>query len=309
MGRLRRSMLYVPGNRAAMVKDAHIYGPDTLMFDLEDSVPYGEKDAARLLVYYTLRTLDHEGVETAVRINGLDTPFGRDDIEAMVRARPDIIRIPKTDSPQDVQDVEELVEQAERRAGLEVGTIRLFAAVETPLGVLNARAIAVASRRLVGIALGAEDLVTNLRTTRSADGVELLFARSQVLFAARAAGIDAIDTVYSDLTNEQGFLEEVRLIKQLGFDGKSVIQPSQIGLVHQVYTPTREEVLQARRVMAAIREAGAKGSGVIALDGRMVDKPIVERARRVIDLALACGLAIEEAAGPQAQPEAEKAWP
>lgn len=293
MSKLRRTMLYVPGNSAAMVKDAHIYRPDTVMFDLEDSVSYREKDSARFLVYQALRTIDYERVETAVRINGLDTPYGRDDIEAMVRARPDIIRIPKTDSASDVNDVEALVEKAERETGLEPGTIKLFAAVETPLGVLNAYAIACASKRLVGIAIGAEDLVTNLRTSRSDDGIELLFARSQVLFAARAAGINAVDTVFSNVADEEGFLREVRFIKQLGFDGKSVIQPSQIGIVHRVYTPTSEELRKALRVIEALKEAEGKGSGVVALDGRMIDKPVVERARRVIDLAHAAGIDTE----------------
>lgn len=293
MSKLRRTMLYVPGNSAAMVKDAHIYRPDTVMFDLEDSVSYREKDSARFLVYQALRTIDYERVETAVRINGLDTPYGRDDIEAMVRARPDIIRIPKTDSASDVNDVEALVEKAERETGLEPGTIKLFAAVETPLGVLNAYSIACASKRLVGIAIGAEDLVTNLRTSRSDDGIELLFARSQVLFAARAAGINAVDTVFSNVADEEGFLREVRFIKQLGFDGKSVIQPSQIGIVHRVYTPTSEELRKALRVIEALKEAEGKGSGVVALDGRMIDKPVVERARRVIDLAHAAGIDTE----------------
>jgi citrate lyase subunit beta/citryl-CoA lyase len=298
MSKLRRTMLYVPGNSAAMVKDAQIYRPDTVMFDLEDSVSYKEKDAARFLVYQALKTIDYEGVETAVRINGLDTPYGKDDIEAVVRARPNIIRIPKTDSAKDVNDVEELIEKTERKTGLEAGTIKLFAAVETPLGVLNAYSIACSSKRLVGIALGAEDLVTNLRTTRSAEGIELLYARSQVLFAARAAGINAVDTVYSNVTDEEGFLAEVRYIKQLGFDGKSVIQPSQIGVVHRVYTPTGAEIKKARRIVEALKEAEGKGSGVIALDGRMVDKPVVDRALRTIELARVAGIDIDKEETP-----------
>jgi citrate lyase subunit beta/citryl-CoA lyase len=292
--KLRRTMLYVPGNSAAMVKDAHIYRPDTVMFDLEDSVSYHEKDAARFLVFQALRTIDYEGVETAVRINSLDTPYGKDDIEAMVRAKPNIIRIPKTDKAQDVADVEGEIERVERKIGIPVGTIKLFAAIETPLGVLNAREIACASNRLLGIALGAEDLVTNLKTFRSAEGIELLFARSQVLYAARVAGIHAIDTIYPNVQNEEGFLEEVRLIKQLGFDGKSVIQPNQIKLVHRIYTPTVEDIRKALRIVAAIKEAETKGSGVIALDGRMVDKPIVERAQWTLELARASGIVPEE---------------
>ena len=223
--KLRRTMLYVPGNNAGMMKDAHIYRSDSVMFDLEDSVSLPEKDSARFLVFNALSTLDYEGIETVVRINGLDTPFGREDIKAMVKARPDVIRLPKTETPEDVHEVEKLIEKEEKACGYEPGTIKMMAAIEGPLGVLNAYAIATASDRLIGIALGAEDYVTSIKTKRSPGGVELLFARCQILNAARAAGIYALDTVYSDVNNDEGFLAEVRHIKQLGFDGKSVISP------------------------------------------------------------------------------------
>lgn len=294
MEKLRRTMLYVPGNNAGMVKDAHIYRSDSVMFDLEDSVSFHEKDSARLLVFNALKTLDYEGIETVVRINGLDSPFGLDDIKAMVRARPDIIRIPKAECAEDVVDVEALVEKEEELAGLDRGTIKLMAAIEGPLGVINAYSIATASKRLVGIALGAEDYVTNMKTNRSPDGIEILFARSQIVTAARAAGIYALDTVYSDINNEAGFLEEVKLIKQLGFDGKSVISPRQIAPVHKVYTPEQIEIDFALRVVDAIEEATQKGSGVISLDGKMIDKPVVERAERILMIAKASGILLNE---------------
>ena len=236
--KLRRTMLYVPGNNAGMMKDAHIYRSDSVMFDLEDSVSLTEKDTARFLVFNALTTLDYGGIETVVRINGLDTPFGREDIKAMVRARPNVIRLPKTETAQDVLDVEKLIEEEEKAAGMEVGTIQMMAAIEGPLGVLNAYEIATASKRLIGIALGAEDFVTSMKTTRSPEGIEILFARSQIVAAARAAGIYALDTVYSDVNNEEGFINEVKLIKQLGFDGKSVISPRQIHPVHEVFCPS-----------------------------------------------------------------------
>jgi len=294
MEKLRRTMLYVPGNNAGMVKDAHIYRSDSVMFDLEDSVSLNEKDTARLLIFNALKTLDYEGIETVVRINGLDTPFGEDDIKAMVRARPDIIRIPKADSAADIQAVEKLIEREEKAAGIKAGTIKLMAAIEGPLGVINAFEIASASKRLVGIALGAEDYVTNMKTRRSPEGVEILYARSAIVTAARAAGIYALDTVYSDINNEEGFVEEVKLIKQLGFDGKSVISPRQIAPVHKIYTPEQKEIDFAIRVIAAIKEAEEKGSGVISLDGKMVDKPIVDRAERVLAMAKASGILISE---------------
>ncbi|SNS59441.1 citrate lyase subunit beta / citryl-CoA lyase [Anaerovirgula multivorans] len=290
MLKLRRTMMYVPGNNPSMVKDAHIFGADTVMFDLEDSVSINEKDAARFLVYNALKRIDYEGAEIAVRINGLDTPFGLQDLEAIVRAKPDIIRLPKTETPQDVIEVEKVIAEIEGKIGIEVGTIKMMAAVESALGILNAREIAAASSRLVGIAIGAEDFVTDMKTTRSLDGVELLAARSQLLFAARAAGIYALDTVFSDVNDEDGFANEVKLIKQLGFDGKSVINPRQIDVVHDIYTPTDKEIEKSIRVITASEEALKKGSGVVSLDGKMIDKPIIERAQRVLTLAAAAGV-------------------
>ncbi|MFI3227558.1 MAG: citrate (pro-3S)-lyase subunit beta [Clostridia bacterium] len=292
--RLRRTMLYVPGNNPAMVRDAGIYGSDSIMFDLEDSVSINEKDSARMLVFEALTTINYGNKETVVRINGLDSELGILDLEAMVRAKPNVIRLPKTESAQDIIDCEREIERIEREIGLEVGTIKMMAAVESAEGVLNAREIAKASKRLIGIAIGAEDYVTDLKTNRSEDGIELLFGRSQILLAARAAGIAAIDTVYSDVNNEEGFVKEVSHIKQLGFDGKSVINPRQIKPVHKIYTPTEKEIQKSLDIMEAIREAHEKGSGVISLNGKMIDRPIVLRAERVLEIAKASGVLKEE---------------
>lgn len=283
--KLRRSMLYVPGNAPAMLRDAHIYGPDSVMFDLEDSVSPREKDAARHLVFQALRHYDYAGVERIVRINGLETAFGLEDIAAVVCGGVDAVRLPKTDGPEDIIAVEQAVAAAERRFGRPAGSVKLVAAIESARGILAVREIATASPRLIAIAIGAEDFVTDMHTSRSPDGIELLAARSMLVMAARAAGIMAIDTVFSSVDDEEGFKREARLAKQLGFDGKSVIHPSQIAMVHAIYTPTPEEVAKARRVVAAAADAEAKGSGVIALDGKMIDKPIVERAMRVLALA------------------------
>ncbi len=288
--KLRRTMLYVPGNNAGMIRDAAIYHSDSIMFDLEDSVAYRQKDAARMLVYKNLRTLDFEGIETVVRINGLDTPYGEEDIKAMVKAQPDIIRLPKTDCAEDVIEAEKLIALEEKKIGLKVGTIKMMAAIESPLGVINAYSIATASKRLIGIAIGAEDYVTAMKTKRSPGGVEILYARSAIVTAARAAGICAFDTVYSDVNNEEGFKDEVILIKQLGFDGKSIISPRQIKIVHEVFAPTQKEIDFAEQVIEAIEEAKAMGSGVIAVNGKMIDKPIVERAQRILELADAAGV-------------------
>lgn len=289
MERLRRTMMFLPGSNAGMLRDAPIYGADSIMFDLEDAVSLNEKDSARTLVHFALKTFDYSAVETVVRINSLDT-VGKLDIEAMVLGGIDVIRLPKTENAQDIIDVEAEIQKVEEENGIEVGRTKMMAAIETPGGALNAREIAHASDRLVGIAIGAEDYVTSMKTKRSADGTELLFARSMILHAAREAGISAIDTVYSDINNEEGLRAEVEHIKQLGFDGKSVINPRQIPVVNAVYAPSEKEIQDAKEIIWAIEEAEEKGSGVIAVNGQMVDKPIVERAERVIALAKAANL-------------------
>jgi len=287
MGRLRRTMLYVPGNNAGMMADAMIYGADSIMFDLEDSISLKEKDAARHLVYQAVKNIDFGDVELVCRVNGLDSPYGENDIEAMVAAGIHVIRLPKTETVEDIRAVEQLIAKYEVKHNIEEGTVKMMAAIESALGIINAYSIATASNRLIGIAIGAEDYVTNLKTTRSASGVELLYARSQLLNAARAAGIAALDTVFSDVDDSEGFTKEVKLIKQLGFDGKSVINPRQIPIVHQVFKPTDSEISHAQAVIKASDEAEIKGLGVVSLNGKMIDKPIVERAQRIIELAKA----------------------
>lgn len=295
MKRLRRTMLFVPGNNPGMIKDAGIYAQDAIMFDLEDSVSLAEKDAARFLVYQALMTMDYGDKELVVRINAPSAKGGREDLEAIVRTRRAVIRLPKTETAEDVLLCEKEIARIEGECGMEEGSTPMMAAIESAAGVLNAREIAFSSKRLIGIALGAEDYVTDLKTNRSPGGIELLFGRSMILLAARAAGIDAIDTVYSDVNNEEGFRAEVELIHQLGFDGKSIINPRQIKTVHEIYTPSEKEIAKAQAVMEAIEEARRKGSGVISLNGKMVDRPIVLRAQRVLALARAAGVLREEA--------------
>ena len=282
--RLRRSMMFVPGNNPGMISDARIYGADSIMLDLEDSVAYTEKDAARLLVHNALKTLDFGRKEVVVRINDLASGLGVLDLEAIIPAGVHVVRLPKTDSAQDVADCEAEIARIERKHGIPEGTVGMMAAIESARGVLNAQSIAAASDRLIGVALGAEDYVTDLKTTRS-DGTELLFARSMILNAARAAGIAALDTVYSDVNNEEGFLAEVALIRKLGFDGKSVINPRQIEPLHRSFVPSEKDLKKAYAVMEAIQEANARGSGVASLNGKMIDKPVVTRAKRLIALA------------------------
>jgi len=271
-----------------MVKDAGIYRADCIMFDLEDSVPVTEKDAARFLVCEALETIDYNGKELLVRINALDSG-GLEDLEAVVRTGKAAIRLPKAETAKDIEECDREIGRIEEAAGLPIGSTKMMATIESALGVLNAQAIAAASKRLIAIAIGAEDFITDIRAYRSSDGLELMFGRSMVLLAARAAGIDAIDTVYSDVNDEEGFLNELNLIRKLGFDGKSVINPRQIHPVHEAFTPEKAEIENAAAVMEAIGEAERRGSGVIALNGEMIDKPVALRAQRVLDLAAATG--------------------
>lgn len=285
--------MFVPGNNAAMMADAHIYGPDSIMLDLEDSVTMAEKDTARLLVYNALKSIDYGDTEMVVRINPLNTPYGRKDIEAVVKAGVHVIRMPKTETAEEVREVEREIEKVEREIGA-LGRTRIMAAIESTLGVVNAYAIATASPRMMGIALGAEDYSANLKTQRTPGGDELRLARETIVVAARAAGIDALDTVYSNLNDMETFRSEVEFIKTLGFDGKSIINPRQIEVVNEVFAPTEKEIEKSRTILAAIKEAEKKGSGVIAVNGKMVDRPVVLRAQRTIELAIASGIINEE---------------
>ena len=276
-----------------MMQDAFIYGPDSIMLDLEDSVAMAEKDAARLLVYNALRTVDYGDTEMVVRINPLSTPYGKKDVEAVVKAGVHVVRMPKTETAEEVHEVEREIERVETELGC-VGRTKIMAAIESALGVVNAYAIATASPRMMGIALGAEDYCANLKTQRSPEGMELLLARQTIVVAARAAGIDALDTVYSNLNDMETFRKEVELIKTLGFDGKSIINPRQIQVVNEVFAPTAKAIEKARAIIAAIKEAEARGSGVVSLNGKMVDRPVVIRAQRTIDLAIASGVISKE---------------
>ena len=285
--------MFVPGNNPGMMSDAFIYGPDSIMLDLEDSVTMAEKDAARLLVHNALKSIDYCGTEMVVRINPLNTPYGRKDVEAVVKAGVNVIRMPKTETADEVRELEAEIEKVEKEIGC-LGRTAIMAAIESTLGVINAYAIATASKRMMGIALGAEDYSANLKTQRSPEGMELLMARQTIVVAARAAGIDCFDTVYSNLNDMETFRKEVELIKQLGFDGKSIINPRQIEVVNEVFTPKQKEIDKSLAIVAAIKDAEKRGSGVIAVNGKMVDRPVVLRAQRTIDLAIASGVLKKE---------------
>lgn len=291
MKKLRRSMLFLPGANAAMLSTSFIYKPDSIMFDLEDAVSVKEKDSARLLVAQTLKLGIYQkmGIETVVRINALDTPFGLDDLEAVVRAGVDVVRLPMTHSVDHVHQLEAHIARIEQDMNRTIGSTKIIAAIESAEGVVNAVDIAKSSPRMIAIALAAFDYLVDMQTERG-DGQELFYARCAVLHAARVAKIDAFDVVYSNVNDDEGFLREVKLIKQLGFNGKSLINPRQIELLHNAYAPSQKDLDNAKEIVEAALEGEKQGLGVVSLNGKMIDAPIITRAKMVIELAQMSGV-------------------
>jgi citrate lyase subunit beta/citryl-CoA lyase len=289
MNSLYRTLLFVPGNNPGQMVKADIYGADCVIFDLEDAVSIHEKDAARDLVKHYLTDLRPETCRVGVRINAQDTPYYEEDVRSMVSVKPDFLRLPKSETAENIRQLDKLITESEKACGIESGSVKIIATIETALGVYNAYQIASASPRMIAIGLGAEDFRTDMRMTRSEDGQEILFARNMISLAAHAAKVLPLDYVYSNFKNEEGFIADVRFGKMLGFTGKSVIHPSQIPLVHNVYTPTDQEIEQAKKIAAAYEEAMSKASGVVALNGKMIDMPIVVRAQNTLEYAKASG--------------------
>jgi citrate lyase subunit beta/citryl-CoA lyase len=273
-----------------MIQNCSIYGADGVLLDLEDSIALAEKDAARKLVRRALLTLDFGGVERVVRINGRDTPFFEKDLEEIVPARPDAVRLPKVDGPEDVLAADRIISRLEKENGIEPGKVRIQAMLETARAIVNAAAIASASPRLSGLTLGGQDLAADLGIKATKDGRELLYAKSAVVIAAKAAGLEAFDTVYTDVNDLEGLLEAARTAVSLGFSGKAAIHPSQVPVIHQAFAPSESEVRKAKAVVRAAREAEARGAGVVALDGRMIDAPVVAQAERTLELARLSGM-------------------
>lgn len=288
--RLRRTMIFLSAQKPGLINDPLIYGADSLMLDLEDAVAENQKDAARFSLYHALKTVDYGDTEVIVRINGLDTPHWREDVRVCVAAGADGVRIAKCESAGDVIAVEKAVEAAEEEFHKEKGRTLLMAALESPKGILNAQEIAAASERMFGIAISGGDLRRTMQVSPVRGGVELNTARGLVVLAARAAGVQCFDTVFTDLNDEEGFRAEVLLDKQMGFDGKSLVNPRQIAAVHEIYAPSEKEITAAEKIVRAVRENAAKGVGVFTVDGKMIDIAFLPGAERTIALAKACGM-------------------
>ena len=288
--RLRRTMLFMNAQRPGLIKDAYVYGVDSIMLDLEDAVAENQKDSARFSLYHALKEVDYGDTEVIVRINGLDTPHWREDVRVCVAGGADGLRIAKTESAQDVRAVEEATLAAEREFGVEEGRTLLMAAIESPRGVLNAYEICTASPRLFGVAISGGDYRKCMQVKVVPGGIEMLAARGHLLIAARAAGVQCFDTVFTNLDDDAGFRAEVQQNKDMGFDGKSLINPRQIPIVHEMLAPTQREIADAEKIVRAFRENADKGVGVFTINGKMVDVAFVPGAERVIRLAKASGV-------------------
>lgn len=290
---LKRTGLYASGSNPVNMIQAAFYNEDMLIYDLEDSVPAAEKDAARLLVYQILKEHRPKDKYVVIRVNGIYSEYLEEDLQAAVRANPDCIRIPKVEYAREVQSISERIARIEERVGLEAGKIQLICNIESYMGVLNAGEIAKADQRVVALALAAEDLTASLKAQRTKKGLEVFYARSAVLLACRAAGVDALDIVFSDINDEEGLREDTALAKNLGFDGKTVVHPRQIDVVNSYFTPSTKEIRYALRVLAAVEQGKKEGKGAVALDGGMIDKPMELRALTTLAQAEAAGIHME----------------
>lgn len=289
-----RSMLFLPGNNPNMLINGSCLGADALIFDLEDAVSPAEKDSARILVRNTLQYMDLGTCQKIVRINSIDTPYWQADIDAILPQKPHCLLLPKTGSAQDVLAVDAYLSQKEQALGMAPNTVRLMPLIETALGVENAFAIATATRRVQALFLGAEDLTADLRCKRTKAGKEIFYARTRLVVAARAAGVDVYDTPFTDVNDDAGAWTDADFAKALGFSGKASISPRHVGIINQVFSPTVEEIDYAYEVLDAIAQAKAQGKGAVSLRGKMIDAPIVSRAEQTIAMAKALGIRREE---------------
>lgn len=281
-----RSMLFLPGNTPNMLINAPYLGADAVIFDLEDAVSPDEKDSARILVRNTIGSIDLAEKSIVVRVNPVDTEYFSDDIKTIVPCKPDYILLPKVNSADDIKKADGLISSFED----EEGSVGIIALIETALGVENAFSVACASQRIKALLLGAEDLTSDLRCVRTKEGREIEYARCRLVVAARAAGIEIYDTPFTDVNDDEGIYEDAKTAKALGFTGKASISPRHVDAINEVFTPSLEEIEYAYEVLSAIELAKKQGKGAIALRGKMIDAPIVLRAKRVVETAQQLGI-------------------
>jgi len=284
---LSRTLLFVPGNRERMLARAAGAGADVIVVDLEDAVPAAEKRAARALTRSWLARLAEAGQTVFVRVNGVQTGLTRADAQAVVRPGLAGVVLPKAEQAQDLRDLDVLLREAELARRMRPGDVRTLPIIESARGLLRCEEIARASDRLAGLAAGGEDYMAELGVPAEARTTALAHLRYTVVEVAAAYGLAAIDTPFTDTRDDEGLAADAQLSRAMGFRGKYVIHPGQVGIVNAAFTPSSEEVAAARRIVRAA-EAGAKrGRGAVSVDGRMVDAPVVERARRLLAAARA----------------------
>ena len=291
--RLRRSRLYLPGSEPKYLINAALHGPDAVILDLEDSVHAAEKDAARILVRNALRAVDFGSCERVVRINQL--PLGLEDLDEVVPESPDLILIPKVERPEQVIEVSQRIQQIKGKHSVD-RDIWIMPILESALGIENAYKIASVSSQVVALTIGLEDYTADLGVVKTAVGSESLFARQRLVNAARAAGVQAIDSVFGDVADQEGLRVWGLNSRALGFEGMGCIHPSQIPVIHQAFAPTPAEVEKALKVVAAFEEAQQKGLAVVSLGSKMIDPPVVQRAVKLVARARAVGIAPSGAA-------------
>jgi len=284
--RLRRSRLYLPGSEPKYYINASLHAPDAVILDLEDSVHRGEKDAARILVRNTLRAVDFGSCERMVRINQL--PLGLEDLAEIVGESPDLILIPKVEEPEQVREVDRMIAELKQRNGI-LRPIWIMPILESALGIENAFAVATASENVVALTIGLEDYTADLGVVKTTEGHESQYARSRVVNAAHAAGVQAIDSVFSDVADMDGLRRWGEASRAAGFEGMGCIHPGQIRVIHEAFQPTPLEIEKAKKVVAAFEEAQSKGLAVVSLGSKMIDPPVVQRALKLVARAKAMG--------------------
>lgn len=290
---MRRSMLFLPGNTPNMIINGDALGADCIILDLEDAVSPDEKDSARLLVRSAMKNMGFRGVEITVRINSIDTEYWRDDLEAIIPLKPDFIMPPKSGCAEVIKKIDAYITGIEEKCGMDKGGVKLIPLIETALGVENAFNIATASKRVAALFLGGEDLTADLRCKRTKSGNEINYARTRLVCAARAAGIDVYDTPFTDVNDDEGIIADAEYAKSLGFSGKAAIAPRHVRAINEVFSPSLKDIRYAQDVFEAIRLGKEQGKGAVSLRGKMIDKPIVERARQTLEAAKQLGLEVE----------------
>lgn len=282
MKRIRRTLLFIPGDNPGMIQNAGIFGADSVVFDLEDAVSISEKDSARILVRNALKEVNFYNTETIVRINSIDSIYGREDIQSIIKSNPMGFMIPKA-SVENIIEVSKLIGNQD---------INIFPIIESAYGLVNISNIINSSDKICAILFGAEDFTADMGIERTKEGNEIFYARNRIATACKAFGIDAIDTPYIDISDEEGLFMDTGVGKSFGMTGKAAINPRQIDIINEVFMPSNEEIEEALKIIEISDKAIKKGKGVLTIDGKMIDAPIIARAENILKIAKLANLEV-----------------